>query len=258
MVKCLIVNADDFGMNESICKGIENCHKSGIVTSTSVMSNMPYLNLAAEIANKNSKLGVGLHINLTEGKYLTSNKQFPKSNLIKALTGRIKKEAAQSEIEAQIQAALDHGFKITHLDGHKHIHIMPKILDATIDAARNFNINKIRLPLEAQGTSYNFKQTPKKYLLKILSLNAVKKFKANRIKYPEHFYGISETGQLNEEKLKKIIKTLPEGVSELMCHPSYTNNSKLNRKGELMALTDRKVRLEMEANEIRLINYGEL
>lgn len=258
MVKRLIVNADDFGMNENVCKGIENCHKSGIVTSTSIMANMPYIKLAAEIANKNPKLGVGLHINLTEGKSLITHQEMSKSNLFKALAGRIKKEAAQNEIEAQIQAALDAGIKITHLDGHQHIDVMPNIVDATIDAAKSFNINKIRLPLETKATQYSLNHTPKKYLLKVLLLSAKRKFDINKIRYPDNFFGVSETGQLNEEKLKKIIRTLPDGISELMCHPSYANNSKLDRKGELMALTDRSVRLELESNGVKLINYGEI
>lgn len=261
MVKFLIVNADDFGMTENICNGIEHCHKSGIVTSTSIMANMPSLKLAEEIANRNPKLDIGLHINLSMSKPLTnfSNGTMTDSNLVKALLGRIKKESAQNEIEAQIQAAFDAGLNITHLDGHKHVHVMPKIIDAVIDAAKNYNIKKIRLPLEEHSTKYSIKQTPKAELLRLLSIRAKKKLENAGFKHPDHFYGISETGNLDEEKLKSIIKNLPDGVNEIMCHPGYSNpNDKLDRKKELMALTDRDVRREIEMSEIRLISYGEM
>src|SRR3990167_1104428 len=116
---------------------------------------------------------------------------------------------------------------------------MPKIIDAVIEAAKNFNIKKIRIPLEAYSTSYSLKQTPKTKLLKYLSLKAKKKIDEAGLKYPKNFYGISETGSLDEEKLKSILKNLPDGVSEIMCHPGYPNqNDRLDRKKELMALTD--------------------
>jgi len=154
---------------------------------------------------------------------------------------------------------LDEGIKITHLDGHKHIHIMPKIIDATIEASRSFNIKRIRLPLEAHTTRYSLKQTPKTELIRILSLKAKKKLKDAGLRHPDFFYGISETGSLDEEKLKSIIKNLPDGVSEVMCHPGYPNQAdSLGRKKELMALTDRNVRNELEINDIKMISYGDL
>lgn len=261
MVKHLIVNADDFGMSENICKGIEHCHAHGIVTSTSLMSNMPSLDLAAEIAKKNKSLSIGLHINLSLSKPLTnfSNGTMTNANLVKAILGRINKDAAQKEIEAQIQAALDAGIKLTHLDGHKHVHIMPKVIDAVIDSALSFNIKWIRLPLEAMSTTYSLKQTPKAKLVRYLSLKAKKKIEDANLKHPNYFYGISETGRLDEEKLKSIIKNLQEGISEIMCHPGYPNQTdSLDRKKELMALTDRGVRKEIEANGIQMTNYGDL
>ncbi len=261
MVKILIVNADDFGMSESICNGIEHCHKNGIVTSTSLMSNMPLLDLAAEIAERNKNLGVGLHINLSLSKPLTnfSNGTMTNSNIIKALLGRIKKEDAQNEIEAQMQAAFDSGIKLTHVDGHKHIHVMPKIIDAVIESAKSFGIKRIRLPLEAYSTKYSLKQTPKAKLLRYLSLKAKTKMENAGLKHSDFFYGISETGSLDEEKLKSIIRNLPDGISEIMCHPGYPNQTdSLDRKKELMALTDRNSRKEIEMNNVKLANFGEL
>lgn len=259
MVKMLIVNADDFGMSESVCNGIEHCHKSGIVTSASLMVNMPRAEMAVGIAKKNRALGIGLHLNLTQGKSLSSNDVLSNSNLFKALIGRISKDKAKDEIEAQIQAALDYGIKLTHIDGHKHIHVMPKVIDAVIESALSFNIKKIRLPLEYYSTAYSIRQSPKTKLLRHLSLKAKPKIEKAGLWHPDYFYGISETGKLDEEKLKSIIKNLPDGVNEIMCHPGYPSNvDSLDRNKELMALTGRMVRKTVEEAGIKLVNYGDV
>lgn len=260
MVKLLIVNADDFGLNENVCNGIEHCHKNGIVTSTSLMVNMPRSEMAADISEKNSSLGVGLHLNLTQGKSISHNNiLFSNSNLVKALLGRISREKAQDEIEAQIQAALDYGIKLTHIDGHKHIHVMPKIIDAVIESALSFKIKKIRLPLESYSTTFNLRQSPKTKLLRYLSLKAKIKIEKAGLWHPDNFYGISETGALDEEKLKNILKNLPDGVNEIMCHPGYpVTGDRLDRKKELMALTDRTIKRTIGEQGIRLVNYGDI
>ena len=42
MIKKLIINADDFGMCEGNSLGILLAHEEGLVSSTTVMMNMPY------------------------------------------------------------------------------------------------------------------------------------------------------------------------------------------------------------------------
>ena len=71
MIKKLIVNADDFGMCEGNTIGILLAHKNGILTSTTVMMNMPYASFALKQAQNFPDLGVGVHLNITIGKPLT-------------------------------------------------------------------------------------------------------------------------------------------------------------------------------------------
>src|SRR4030066_295788 len=65
--KMLIVNADDFGMSEEISDGIITAHLEGIVTSTSLMVNMPDAKRAVRLAQQTPSLDVGMHLNMTEG-----------------------------------------------------------------------------------------------------------------------------------------------------------------------------------------------
>ncbi len=65
--KKLIINADDLGLNDLITDAIIYSHKNGIVTSSTIMVNMPGFKYAVKKIKEVPKLGVGIHFNLTEG-----------------------------------------------------------------------------------------------------------------------------------------------------------------------------------------------
>lgn len=67
MTKYAIVNADDFGLSNRVNEAILEAHRNGIVTSTTLMANMPGSRHAVELAKRNGSLGVGLHVNLSFG-----------------------------------------------------------------------------------------------------------------------------------------------------------------------------------------------
>ena len=71
MIRRLIVNADDFGLTSGVSEGILAAHRHGIVTSTTVLvtSSIGSDHLARA---RDSELGIGLHVNLTLGRPLTS------------------------------------------------------------------------------------------------------------------------------------------------------------------------------------------
>ena len=61
----LIINADDFGLSEAVNYGIISAHKTGVVTSTSTMANMPGFEHAMELLKENKKLGCGVHLTMS-------------------------------------------------------------------------------------------------------------------------------------------------------------------------------------------------
>jgi predicted glycoside hydrolase/deacetylase ChbG (UPF0249 family) len=67
VVKNLIVNADDLGWTEGINRGIAEAHRNGIVTSASLLANGAAFASAVEMARHTPGLGVGVHLNLSEG-----------------------------------------------------------------------------------------------------------------------------------------------------------------------------------------------
>src|SRR5689334_23356162 len=114
MNKQLIVTADDFGLTDGVNRGIVRAHQEGVVTSASLMVNSPAFESAVELARQSSSLDIGLHLDLT-------NKPF-------ALAVRPHRLDLERAVRTQIEKALGTGLDITHLDGHKHVHVIPAVL----------------------------------------------------------------------------------------------------------------------------------
>ena len=75
-VRRLIVNADDLGYDPAVNEGIVRAMRSGVVTSSTLMVNLPHSAHGATLARG---LPVGLHLNLSRGAPLSS--RFPPSFL---------------------------------------------------------------------------------------------------------------------------------------------------------------------------------
>jgi chitin disaccharide deacetylase len=108
-MKYLVVNADDFGASSGVNQGILEAHRTGIVTSTSLMTEMPGSEEAALLAREFPNLSVGLHVCLSDD--------------------RCAGNAARTELEAQLKRFIElMGRLPTHLDSHHHVHPGPHLL----------------------------------------------------------------------------------------------------------------------------------
>jgi chitin disaccharide deacetylase len=120
-VKRLIVNGDDFGASSGVNRGIIEAHERGILTSASLMVDLPGAEEAAELAQNRPELSVGLHVVLTRED---GERTVPPGG-------------AGEEIERQFErfCAL-RGRPPTHLDSHHNIHFEPEYEPVFLDAAR--------------------------------------------------------------------------------------------------------------------------
>ena len=76
-MKYLIVNADDFGLAESINLGIIQGHTEGIITSTTVMAGGKAFETGMALLKQHSQLGVGVHLTLDEEAPLSPPDKIP-------------------------------------------------------------------------------------------------------------------------------------------------------------------------------------
>jgi hopanoid biosynthesis associated protein HpnK len=286
----LIVNADDLGLTEQVSRGILDAHRGGIVTSTTLMANGGAFDIAVSMARREYDLGIGVHLNLTEGIPVLPALNIPTlvdrqgrlhlspRRLAQGImTRQVDLADVETELRQQIGKVLGAGILPTHLDGHKHVHVLPGVSDIVIRLAQEFSIPSIRCPNEAApkiSTLLRFGNSraaaAKQYLVgRTVSIFA-RRFKENLAKAgllsPDHFYGLSQTGFLDALDILDILGGLPEGASELMCHPGYLDadlaktGTRLlaQREIELRGLTARQVRNIVADRGIQLINYRRL
>lgn len=273
-MKKLIVTADDFGYSAYTNKAIIECFRKGIVTSTSLLVNTKYFNESVKLLKQNKKLDIGIHVNLTEFRPLTKAKTLTENDgnfagKAKWLDGYFKdadKKEIEKEIEAQIIRAISSGLKITHINGHNHIHIFPKIAEAVIKLARKYGIKYIRMPDEkAIDKSQRLPgEIEKRNIASKFSKLAKSKILKNRLKATNAFYGILDMSCMDFERLSRILSSIDDGASELMVHPSYMDkkgsgfHNSGQRETEISLLTSKKTMRTIKKLKIKLTNFSTL
>ncbi len=243
-----IINADDFGLSESTNNGIIHCFKKGAINSTSLMANGQAFDHAVRLAHACKNLTVGAHITLVgEPPILTIDQipslidqqgSLPKNYVCfirKYLIGRIKKEQIKKEITAQCEKIIKAGIKISHIDSHQHLHMLPGILDIIMETSTRFKIERVRLPYKIP--SANDLTCPSKIIRSIqqlflsgLCVLQKKKILKTGISFYDIFYGFIDAGHLNKITLERFYDEAQKcRIVELGCHPGFENNELKHR-----------------------------
>ena len=121
----------------------------------------------------------------------------------------------EEEFAAQISRLRELGITPDHLDGNNHFHVFPRIAEVVARLARDFDIKKIRMPLEKfQNPGHYFQPKAfKKYFFGLLAKRASFVFKSFGLLFPEHFAGIQFPGlsKLNrsENFFVNFLRVLP-------------------------------------------------
>jgi len=287
-VKSLIVNADDLGWTEGVNRCIAEAHRGGLVTSASLLANGRAFVSACELARANPGLGVGVHLNLSNGtpsgnprdvRSLLNSKGLlhyaTDALFLRIVTRRMDLDEVQREWEAQICKIRAAGIVPIHLDGHKHVHMLPGLFEIAIRLAKKHGIGAIRIshedsrlrsllsPGAQQKTTMLLKQAAQARVLKFLARNARELANHAGLVTTDYFCGIAQTGALTTGGLESLLKNLPDGTTELMCHPGYADSDlrasptrlQQSRQAELHILTDERVRKLVAIQGIRLISY---
>lgn len=285
----LIVNADDLGWTEGVNRGIAEAHRNGIVTSASLLANGAAFTSGIELARTTPALGVGVHLNLSDGEPVAERELVttllndrgelegkPESLLLKLARRSVLLEEVEREWDAQIQKVRDIGIAPTHLDGHRHVQMLPGLFEIVLRLARRHGIAAVRISHEESSLrtalSWGVKQKGTVVMkqgvqargLKLLARDAREQAERAGIAAADYFCGIAQTGELTQEGVLRLLKILPEGTTELMCHPGYADEDlaksatrlQASRQAELEILTNTQIRNLVASQGIRLVDYG--
>jgi predicted glycoside hydrolase/deacetylase ChbG (UPF0249 family) len=281
MTKQLIVNGDDYGRTEGVTQGIIRAHREGIVTSTTVMMNMPQVEEAQRLADDYPYLAMGVHLVFTAWRPLLPPAEVPSlvnedghfhsQEAILAQPHRIDTNELKAELRAQIERLRASGHEPDHLDCHHFVHIYPPFFVVYVELAEEYGL-PIRLPFPPEeewgeaAASMSMAQGLPADLLREIARQDISLVQARGIPHPDHFirsfYG-EETLTLGS--LLGIIEGLPEGISELMTHPGLPDEKLLarstyakERERELELLCHPRVKERIGELGIELVNFGVL
>jgi hopanoid biosynthesis associated protein HpnK len=229
----LIFNADDFGWYDGQNRAVEQAHRQGVLNRASLLCNGDAFDEAIAIARHSPGLEVGVHLTLNEGRPLLPPDRLPTLTrpdgtfhdtyrpLVMLLAqGRLRTSEARAEWQAQVERALQAGVRVSHLDSHKHVHLLPPLLDAAIALAREHHIPYVRLPLQPLSGDVA-PRAPMWLVLWLLAQRARVRLLAAGLTFAAHFAGFSHSGRVTAAYLEKAVLTAPQaGVTEIMTHPA--------------------------------------
>jgi hopanoid biosynthesis associated protein HpnK len=273
----LIVNADDFGIADAVNRGIAEAHDRGIVTSASIMATGQSFEHAVALARERPKLGIGVHLVLTEQRPLAGGVHVP--TLVgrdgrfaphavelagRQLGARISLRDVKVELDAQIRRVRAAGLAVTHLDGHQHVHVLPGVARVVAELAATHGIAAVRYPAEhvraymlrsPRGLKRLAEQTAVTVCCAVSPLHDLRR--------SDDFVGFYFGGRLDETNLTTVLDDLPPGRTiELMCHPGQADMRadgwRYAWAAELAALTSPRIRELLAARGVQLISYRDV
>jgi predicted glycoside hydrolase/deacetylase ChbG (UPF0249 family) len=225
----LIVNADDFGRCNGVNAGVIEAFEKGIVTSASLMVRGNAASEAAEYVRMHPELSLGIHIDL--GEWIFRNGEW--STLYEVIS-----RDDESEVRSEVAGQLDTFRRLmdrepTHLDSHQHVHEKEPAHSIIRELAE-----RLRIPCRGYSA----------------------------VRYCGKFYGQTATGKacheaISVEALLNLIGTLPEGFTELACHPGIRPDPNTmyvdEREQEVRVLCDPRVKDAIEREKIALCSFHE-
>lgn len=256
----LIVNADDCNLTPGVTCGILAAHDRGIVTSTTLMMNLPLEPQTVKEIKKRSRLGLGVHLNVTLGRPL--NLPSKVRSLIVDSEGNFKRPADYLKRLPSIQEVVREysaqitlfekkfGQKPDHLDTHHHLHDHPLFFRALAECARQW-----RLPVRRSRTYLS----PQRCLTPLRG-------QMFRPKTTDYLFGNLEASTYwQKDSLLALLQNLPPGTSEIACHPAYCDpflrqisSMKEVREKELSLFVDGKLRKLLRLLGIELIRFSQI
>ena len=226
------ITADDFGWTLAHNRAVERSVQAGTLTHASLMCTGHAVEHAVEVAFRNPRLGVGVHLSLCEGRPLTESSALQglisgagefhdglTPLLARYAQGTLPLAAIATEWRRQIEHALGLGLTLSHLDGHKHVHLLPPLIRLTCELAREYRIPFVRSSYESPSLGM-IRRLPGWLALSSLSLAAKRVIRRQGLTTADHFIGFSTSGGMTEARLLSAIDSARAGLTEIMVHPA--------------------------------------
>jgi hopanoid biosynthesis associated protein HpnK len=280
--KRVIITADDFGLAVPVNEAIELGFRDGVLTTTSLLVTEPAAADAARRARRNPGLRVGLHLAVCDARPLLRPAEV--SSLVNArgelrhpvlavlcllLFARSRRQTRQLEAEmrAQFEAFRATGLAIDHVNGHNNMQLHPVVLPILMRLAREYGVHAVRVPYEPLLASWRAARSGfwgrlmVWLVMRPWSAHVKRRLIREGFLVNDYLFGIFDCGALDAGLLRRIIEHLPDGLSEIHCHPATRRCPELDKnmpqyghERELDALLDPAVRAALFASGVESLS----
>ncbi|HYM62051.1 MAG TPA: ChbG/HpnK family deacetylase [Thermoanaerobaculia bacterium] len=225
----LIVTADDVGLHPGMTAGAIRAHRDGIVTACSIVANGAAFDDAVERLRAEPHLEVGVHLALVEERPVASDvpsliaedgrmtKKWTRL-LPRYALGLVRIGDVERELRAQIERVLNAGIRPSHLNGHQHLHLLPRVFDVVLRLAREYGIGYVRTVSEPATLARGPFRAASIAALSRLGRAARKRARSQAITTNDATVGVLDAGHLTADRLIALLDDI-DGVTELVCHP---------------------------------------
>jgi chitin disaccharide deacetylase len=283
-LKKIIITGDDFGLALPVNEAIVEAHRKGILTTASLMVGADFSRDAVERARQCPSLKVGLHLTLVEGRPILPPDKVPdlvdaegafSTHLTRAgfrffFMPGVRRQL-EAEIRAQFEAFRKTGFILDHVNAHNHMHIHPTVLGLLLKVGKDYGLKAVRLPNEspvlswkASGKSLGSRLSSWVFLYPWTTHMKRTLRKAN-IRYNDFLFGMSDGGSMTADLTLRMVRNLPEGISEFCFHPATRRCGEIDRtmplyrhEDEFRALTDESLHQALRTTGAQRIAFSDL
>ncbi|HEV2275044.1 MAG TPA: ChbG/HpnK family deacetylase [Acidobacteriaceae bacterium] len=287
-MKRLIVNADDFGLTPGVNAAVAELNEARALSSATLMASAPYFAAAVHLAFVQTSLAVGCHVILVDGTPVLPAREIPSlidpdrrssgrlrptlgAFLRDLLRGRIREQEIEAEAAAQIRRVQTSGLHVTHVDTHKHTHVFRRVLHPLLRAAQSCGVLAIRNPFEplwatrATRSAGAFRRM-QVHALRTRSFSFARIARQNGLRTTDGAIGVLATGALDAAALRSLLRRMPSGAWELVCHPGYHDGALEQTRTQLRASREIERRALLEVipewldrdPAFSLIDFGQL
>ncbi|HVC63398.1 MAG TPA: hopanoid biosynthesis-associated protein HpnK [Acetobacteraceae bacterium] len=259
----VVFSADDFGLSEAVNEAVERAFRDGVLNAASLMVAGPAAADAVRRALALPGLRVGLHLVAIEGRAVLPPAEIP--DLVDAsgsfpsdqmrlgvryfFVSRVRRQLA-AEIRAQFAAFAATGLTLDHANAHKHMHLHPTVGRLMLRIGAGFGLRSVRIPAEPPavlarcGTRVGLGAHALYCWTRLLRRQA----RTAGMITNDYCFGLAWSGHMTAERVRRLLRALPDGVSEIYFHPAVMRDAALCRlmpdyehAAELATLLDRSI-----------------
>ena len=214
-------------------------HTKGILTAASLMVSGAAAGDAVARARRLPSLRVGLHLVLVDGPPTLPPERIP--DLVDG-RGRLRGDLARAgieiflrhgarrqlaaEIEAQFAAYRATGLPLDHVNAHHHFHLHPTVCGHMLAVGRRYGMRAVRVLREPSKILARIEPSVRRrrgWLIGPWIAQLRRRVRRCGLSAPDQVFGLAWSGAMTDARFAGVLRNLPDGLTEIYCHPATTD-----------------------------------